>query len=92
MSEQIFTTYAIYNEARNKIYVGQTNNLEQRISTHNSKAAFRKADFTSKNDGGWQLVYSENLPSRAAAMKRERELKSSRGRAFIWDIIKKSRP
>jgi len=92
MPEKSFTTYAIYNKIRDKIYIGQTDSLEKRIATHNLKANFRKADFTSKNDGEWELVYSEVLPSRAAAMKREKEIKSSRGRAFIWDIIKKSRP
>jgi len=92
MPEETYTTYALYNPARDTIYIGQTSDLEKRIATHNTKAAYRKNDFTSKNDGVWELVYSERLPSRAAAMKREKEMKSSRGRASIWDIIKNMRP
>lgn len=33
--------------------------------------------------GEWALVYSEEVETRSEALKRERQLKSARGRVFI---------
>ena len=39
----------------------------------------------------WEVVYTENCVDKPSAMKREKELKSSRGRDFIrTKILKKS--
>jgi len=32
-----FFVYAIYNKTYNKIYIGQTKNLEERLKLHNKK-------------------------------------------------------
>ena len=37
----------------------------------------------------WEVVYSQEFTTKAEAMKREKELKSAKGRAFIWEIIEK---
>jgi putative endonuclease len=63
----------ILRTSSNTLYVGQTNNLEKRINEHkgkSSKSAKYVRYFTSV-----ELVYSEKHPTRAAVMKRERELK-----------------
>ncbi len=42
----------------------------------------------SKRYKPWKVVYTEEYPTRAEAMKRERQLKSQKGREFIWKIIR----
>jgi len=77
----MYFVYAIYNAKHNKIYIGQTENLEQRIGSHNDKTF--KNSFTSRFDGDWVLIYEEPLKNRPAALNREKQLKSFRGREFI---------
>jgi len=72
--------YVIYNSPNKKFYIGQTGNLENRIAEHNLK---RGKHFTSKFDGKWELVYKEELENKMEAIKREKQLKSFRGREFI---------
>ena len=50
----------------------------------------KKKSFTSKNDGLWVLVYKEEFKTRSEAVKREKQLKSSRGREFIKNLINKT--
>ena len=81
----MYYTYVLYAENYHKIYIGQTANLKQRLKTHNSI----------ENDGWtaryqpWVLIYSEQFETRAEAMRREKALKSAKGRAFIWDLVHK---
>lgn len=42
----------------------------------------------SKRYRPWELVYTEEYPTRAEAMKREKQLKSQKGREFVWKLIK----
>lgn len=50
--------YVLYNRTENKIYIGQTGNLEKRLIEHNRK---RGNHFTSKSKGHWELVYKEEI-------------------------------
>lgn len=76
-----YFVYAIYNRKHDKIYIGQTENLEERLRLHNDKSF--KNSYTSKFDGGWELIYKEEKESRSKALLREKQLKSYRGREFI---------
>ncbi|QQS69821.1 GIY-YIG nuclease family protein [Candidatus Saccharibacteria bacterium] len=76
--------YVLYNAVANKIYIGQTNNLKVRLASHNNK---RGNHFTAKFEGDWELIYSESVATRSEALQRERQLKSSRGRAFVKKYI-----
>lgn len=80
----MFYTYAIYSPNYQKIYIGYTGNLEERLHDHNVRS---KKGWTLPFRP-WTLVYYEIYETQNAAMKREKQLKSSRGRQFIWDIIK----
>ncbi len=84
----MFTVYAIYNRLRNKIYIGHTSDLETRLKRHNKLLPINKKSFTSKNSGKWVLVHKEEFSTREEAIRREKELKSYRGREFIRDKIK----
>lgn len=77
----MFTVYALYNKRHNKIYIGQTIDLEDRIRLHKEK--FFKNSFTSRFDGDWVLIYKEFFNTRTEALKREKQLKSYQGREFI---------
>jgi len=82
----MFYTYAIKNQ-NNKIYIGQTIDLEVRLQRHNGLLKNKNTSFTSKNGGNWELIYKEEFETRSEAMKREKELKSFRGREFIRSLI-----
>jgi len=81
----MFVVYAIYNKKHDKFYIGQAQDLEKRLMLHNSKT-FKKS-YTAQYDGYWELIYKESLPDRTAALKREKQLKSYRGRQYIKQYI-----
>ena len=85
----MFFTYVLVNYLTRKIYVGQTNNLENRIDRHNGKLPNKKTSFTFKNkkDGEWKLLYKEEFDTRSKAMIKEKELKSYQGRIFIKSLL-----
>jgi putative endonuclease len=84
----MFYTYAIKNQD-GKIYIGQTADLELRLQRHNGLFKNKSTSFTSKNSGNWELIYKERFETRLEAMKREKELKSFRGREFVRSLINK---
>lgn len=72
--------YALYNAENNKIYIGQTSDLDRRLIEHNNK---KGNHYTAKTAGEWKLIYKEYVQDRSAALKREKQLKSFRGREYI---------
>ena len=68
-----FFVYILSNPA-GKLYVGHTADLDARVRDHN-RTDETKGKFTRKN-GPWRLLWSEPHPTRASAMRREREIKS----------------
>jgi len=81
----MYCVYALYNKEIDKVYIGQSADLNTRLKLHEDKV-FRRS-FTGRNPGGWLLVYSEECEDRVAAIKREKQLKSYRGRQFIRQHI-----
>jgi len=86
----MFTAYTIYNTALDKIYIGYTSDLENRLKQHNGILKNKTSSFTSKNKGSWVLIYKEIFATRKEALKREKELKSYRGREFVRKLINKN--
>ena len=84
----MFTVYAIYNKKVEKIYIGQTIDLKNRIKQHNSIGSEHLGKFTAQHKGLWILVHREEFATRAEALKREKQLKSFRGREFVKNLIK----
>jgi len=79
----MFDTYVLKND-ENKIYIGQTSNLDKRIKRHNGKLPNKTTSYTHKNkNGSWIVIYKETFEKRDEAIKREKELKSSNGRKWI---------
>jgi putative endonuclease len=81
----MFYVYALYNKVHSKIYIGQTDNLEERLRLHKEK--YFKTSYTAKLDGNWDLIYKEEHETRIEALKREKQLKSFRGREFVKKFI-----
>lgn len=72
-----YFVYILKNK-NDQIYIGQTNNLEDRLKRHNSGTQ----KYT-KNKGPFELVYCERYLTRSEAMGREKTLKSGQGREWI---------
>lgn len=81
----MFSVYAIFNPENHRIYIGQTENLEERLVLHNNKRF--KNSYTAKFNGEWKLIYQESFLSRKEALIREKQLKSYRGREFLKNYI-----
>jgi len=80
----MFTVYVLYSKSSDKIYIGFTSNLEQRLLSHNELG---KKGWTIKFRP-WELVHTEEFEEKADAMRREKALKSGQGRDFIWSLVK----
>ena len=78
-----YTVYVLYSRAYKKFYIGYTSNLKHRLRSHNELST---KGWTVRYRP-WELVYQERFETKSGAMLRERELKSSRGRDFIWRLI-----
>ena len=85
----MFKVYVIQNSDSGRIYIGHTDNLTKRLEYHNGVKKNKEKSYTSKNigKGKWNVVYSEDFETRKDVMRREKELKSSRGRSFVKSII-----
>ncbi len=80
----MFTVYVLYSKSYDKIYIGFTSDLEQRLLSHNELS---KKGWTIKFRP-WQLIHTEVFDHKSDAMKRELQLKTASGRNFIWSLIK----
>ena len=69
------------------IYTGSTNNIERRLKAHQSG---KGAKYT-KSHLPVKLVYSEELPDKSSALKREAEIKNM-SRKEKLEIISKNGP
>jgi putative endonuclease len=79
----MFLVYALYSEKYQKIYIGYTSNIEQRLLSHNELGT---KGYTLRYRP-WKLIYTESFLLKSDAMKREKLLKSAKGREFIWNFI-----
>jgi putative endonuclease len=77
----MFYVYVIQSES-GLHYIGQTENLENRLQQHNEG----KSKYT-KRCKAWRLVYQEEFSTRKAAIFREAELKTSKGRRFLKNLL-----
>ena len=70
----MFTVYILQSLSSLKYYIGQTNNMTERLTRHNTgRSAF------TKKDRPWKTIYQESFKTRAEAMQREKQIKSYKG-------------
>lgn len=79
----MFTVYVLYSEKYHKIYIGYTCNIAQRLLAHNE---LETKGYTLRYRP-WNLIHTEDFLEKSEAMKREKQLKSAKGREFIWNLI-----
>ena len=79
----MFTVYVLHSEIFDKIYIGYTSNIEQRFLSHNKLS---NKGWTIKFRP-WKIIHTEVFATKKEAMVREKQLKSSRGRAWIRNTI-----
>ena len=80
----MFTVYVLYSQKYNEIYIGFTSDLENRFLSHNELAT--KGHTTKYRP--WIIAYTEEFKTKPEAMKREAQLKTANGTAFVWNIIR----
>ena len=80
----MFTVYVLYSQKYNQIYIGYTSDLANRFLSHNELAT---KGHTIKYRP-WIIAYTEEFETKAEALKREAQLKTANGRAFVRSIIR----
>ncbi|MCH8068390.1 MAG: GIY-YIG nuclease family protein [Candidatus Marinimicrobia bacterium] len=79
-----YTVYALHSPTHNKIYIGFTSDILGRMDSHNELAT---KGWTIKYRP-WFVVHTEEFETKSEALKREKQLKSQKGREFIWSLIR----
>ncbi|MEK7127850.1 MAG: GIY-YIG nuclease family protein [Patescibacteria group bacterium] len=82
----MFYVYVLKSLDTNKMYIGQTNNLEERLLRHNDPS-IGKGSYTKLQGHKWEIVYNEEYGSREEALKREKILKSHKGRDWLREKL-----
>ena len=80
-----FVVYILFSEVYCKTYVGFTSNLIERFKSHNFLS---NKGYTIKFRP-WEVVYVEFFTTKSEALKREKFLKTGKGREFIKEVVSK---
>ncbi|PWN05468.1 GIY-YIG nuclease family protein [Rhodohalobacter mucosus] len=75
----MFTVYVLHSSKYDKIYIGHTSNLTERMKSHNELGT---KGWTVKYRP-WKLIHTEQYATKSEAIKREKQLKTSVGRRWI---------
>ncbi len=78
----MYFTYILQSKTSGKYYIGQTNDLEDRLYRHN--AGHNKS---TKGRGPWVVVYSQLFESRDEAVALERKLKRFKNPSYMLQWI-----
>lgn len=74
----MYSVYVLHSAEIDKFYVGYTKDINKRVKHHNLGL-----NRWSKRGIPWKLIYSEEYNNKSEALKRERFLKTGKGREFI---------
>jgi putative endonuclease len=81
----MFWVYRIQSQKNRHYYVGQSDNLQERLDKHN-----RGEVQSTKSGKPWELKYVEVFKTRSEAVRRERQIKSRKKRKYIEFLIASS--
>jgi len=80
----MYHTYVLYSIEFARFYIGQTNNLGQRISKHNNREVRSTKAYVP-----WELVWHMSFETRSESMCRERKLKNLKSQKRLIQFMKK---
>ncbi len=76
--------YVLRSLTTGRFYTGATTDLEARLAQHNSDLSR-----STKNRGPWMVVHREQFATLAETYRRERTLKTGKGRDEVQRILRK---
>src|SRR5438046_486694 len=79
----MYFVYVLYSRQLDRYYVGQTDNIEERLQSHLS--GISKYTSSAKD---WTIVHHESFQTREEAIKRENEIKRKKSRKYIEWLCK----
>jgi len=79
----MYVVYVLYSSSFDKTYIGYSSDLIDRFKSHNYLAT---KGYTIKYRP-WEVIHVEFFEIKSDALKREKQLKTSRGRSFIKMLI-----
>lgn len=80
---EFFYVYVLRNEERNFIYIGYSENLKQRVQEHN-EGKVQSTKFYKP----LKLIFYEAYLTKSDAKRREKYLKSNKGRTTLTTMLK----
>ncbi|MFC1727602.1 GIY-YIG nuclease family protein [Patescibacteria group bacterium] len=78
-----YYVYVLHNSQKNFIYIGYSENLKQRFEEHNSGKSK-----STKHYIPLKLIFYEAYLTKSDAKRREKYLKSNRGRTTLMTMLK----
>ncbi|MBL0308871.1 MAG: GIY-YIG nuclease family protein [Bacteroidetes bacterium] len=78
----MFTVYVLQSIHHDKLYTGFTENIDRRMSEHNTG----KSKFTSAFRP-WKIIYTEQVNTREGARKLEKYYKTAAGKRRLKHLI-----
>ncbi len=81
----IYFVYIIQSVNYDKLYIGQTQDLNKRISDHNNGRSKYTKPFKP-----WKLFAYKEFSSRSEAMAAERKLKNMKSRKVVFEYVHKN--
>jgi len=79
----VYYVYILRSLKDGSFYVGQAQDLEERLQRHNSG----RSRYTNKKKP-WEMVYSEECATRELAQKREKEIKGKKSKEYIEYLLR----
>ena len=79
----VFHAYVRQSDKTGRRYTGSCEDLEERLRRHNAGETA-----STKHGVPWRVVYTESFATRAEAVRRERELKTGRGRDELRRLLR----
>lgn len=74
----MFRVYILRSKKTHKYYIGYTRDLTQRLRYHNSGMVR-----ATRNNGPWEVFYTEEVGAEIQAIRRERQLKNWKSRKAL---------
>jgi putative endonuclease len=69
-----YWVYILHSQTSNRHYCGYSNDVERRLKQHNDPA-YQLSKTTKRFQGPWNLVWTQECPTRGKAMDLEKKIK-----------------